>query len=91
MMIPQMKRESEPSNFGHLHQNLLFNWLKHLKSRKLSKIMTYFSLPAFYLIVNLVYDLILIQNRDQDQACAPRLEIISHQNSMSTTVMKNKT
>ena len=53
--------------------------------------MTCFSLPVFYLIVNLVYDLILIQNRDQDQACAPRLAIISHQNSMSTTVIKNKT
>ena len=43
--------------------------------------MTCFSLPAFYLIVNLVFDLILIQNRDQNQACAPRLAIISHQNS----------
>ena len=41
---------------------LLFNWLKHYKSQKLSKIMTCFSLPTFYLIVNLVYDLILIQN-----------------------------
>ena len=50
-----------------------------------------FCLPAFYLIVNLVYDLILTQNRDQDQACAPRLAIISHQNSMSTTMIKKKT
>ena len=30
--------------------------------------MTCFSLPAFYFIVNLVYDLILIQNQDQDPA-----------------------
>ena len=53
--------------------------------------MTCFSLPAFYLIVTLVYDLILIQNRDQEQVCAPRLATISHQNSMYTTVIKSKT
>ena len=53
--------------------------------------MTCFSLPTFYFIVNLVYDLILIQDRHQDQACAPRLAIISHQNSLSITVIKNKT
>ena len=52
--------------------------------------MTCFCLPAFYLIVTLVYDLILIQNRDQDQAGAPRLAIISHQIAMSTTMTKNK-
>ena len=29
MIILQMEREPQLSNFGHLHQNYFFNWLKH--------------------------------------------------------------
>ena len=53
--------------------------------------MTCFFLPAFYLIVNLVYDLIFIRNRAQDQVCDPRLAIICNQFLMSQTVIKKKT
>ena len=56
----------------------------------MSKICDFLSLPAFYLIVVLAYDLIYTLAQSQDQGCASRLAIICNQFLMAETVIKKK-